>query len=527
MEKIYYGGDILTMDENCKEAEAVWVKDKRICGLGSFSKLIADAPNAKLVDLKGCCLMPSFIDSHSHITAFAATLNLISLSECNSREEVVSKLKREKQGMKPEEWIIGFGYDHNRFPDLMHPDKSDLDQVSVKQPVLITHASGHMGAVNEKGLALLNITPQTPDPKGGKIGRLEDKTTPNGYLEENAFLSVQAVLPSKSRRDLLLQLQTAQDIYLSYGITTAQDGKSTEAEISLLAQAQKEGNLKIDIVSFVDIRHGRNLISEYGQYCKGYRSHYRIGGYKMFLDGSPQGRTAWLSEPYEKASDGYRGYPALSDQEVEACIDLAESENRQILAHCNGDAAAAQYISAYGRRRGKKDLRPVIIHAQLLRKDQLSLVKEYQMIPSFFVAHIFYWGDTHIRNLGRKRALEISPLASCVKQNIPFTIHQDTPVIRPDMFMSIWCAVNRISRDGVSFSPEERISPYEAIKAVTVNAAYQYHEEKEKGSIQVGKLADLIIVSENPLTCKADKLKEIEVLETIKEGRTLFLKNHL
>ncbi len=203
-------------------------------------------------------------------------------------------------------------------------------------------------------------------------------------------------------------------------------------------------------------------------------------------------------------------------------LECAYEEKLQILAHCNGDKAAEQYIKAIkDTNKNIQEIKPVLIHGQLLGVDQLKEVKEYGIIPSFFIAHIYHWGDVHIKNFGIERANKISPAGSTVKNNIKFTFHQDAPVIEPNMFETIWCAVNRKTKEGIILGKEEKISVIDAIKAVTINSAYQYSEEDIKGSIKEGKLADLIIIDKNPLKIDIDDIRNIKVLETIKEGVTI------
>ena len=217
---------------------------------------------------------------------------------------------------------------------------------------------------------------------------------------------------------------------------------------------------------------------------------------KHFLDGSPQGRTAWMRTPYLGEEKDYYAYGTQRDEQLQANLELALKDNMQILVHCNGDAACEQYINQYEKIKKKyeieNDIRPVIIHAQLLDRDQLNRVKNLNMIPSFFVAHVYYWGDIHIQNYGFERASRISLAKDALDKGIIFTFHQDSPVIKPNMLETIWCAVNRTTKDGILLGKDERISPMEALKAVTKNAAYQYFEENIKGTLKEGKLADLV-----------------------------------
>src|SRR5699024_473951 len=246
-----------------------------------------------------------------------------------------------------------------------------------------------------------------------------------------------------------------------------------------------------------------------------------------FLDGSPQGKTAWMTEPYE-GEETYRGYPWYQDEQVQEYVAKAINDNVQLLTHCNGDSASDQLLRNYeaaldeSNNPNKHALRPVMIHCQTARNDQLDKMAELAMIPSIFNAHTYYWGDVHLKNLGDKRGRRISPARSAFDRNLVVNFHQDAPVVAPNMIQTIWSAVNRITRKGVEIGPEERVSAYEALKAVTINAAYAYFEEASKGSLEAGKLADFVILDKNPLKVEKNKIKDIQVLETIKEDTSVW-----
>lgn len=528
MEKIYYNGNILTLEDDI-DAEAILIKDGLISKVGKYDDVLTNrSENCKLINLEGKTLMPSFIDAHSHISAFASTLGLVPLTNAESFDDLVSKLKafKDKQNLKPGEWIIGFGYDQNNFKEKSIPTKKLLDCVTTENPILITHVSGHMGVLSSSALEAVNITSDSKDPEGGKIGRVSNTDEPNGYLEETAFMHITRMIPKASLDSILNQIVQAQDIYLSYGITTAQEGIINDNEMNLLKLAVSDNKLKIDVIGYVDIKNSKNLVEENKDFVKDYINHFKIGGFKLFLDGSPQGKTAWLTKPYETSGDGYRGYPIYQDSEAQELIKASLDANMQLLTHCNGDAAADQLVNSFSNilknSNYKIDLRPVMIHAQTIRYDQIDKMKSIGIIPSYFVAHTYYWGDVHLLNLGKERAERISPVKTTIDKDVIYTFHQDTPVIMPNMLETIWCAVNRITKSGVTIGEEEKITPYEALKAVTINAAYQYFEEDKKGSIKEGKNADLIILDKNPLTIEPMEIRNIKILETIKNGKTLW-----
>ncbi|MBC8531341.1 amidohydrolase [Gehongia tenuis] len=519
---LFYHGDILTMEAREDRPEAVVVEDGRIARVGTLEEALNFAPKAERVDLEGQTLMPAFIDAHSHITSFATTLGIVSLAGAESLDEVRDRIRTyaKERKVAAGKWIVGFGYDHNDLAEGRHPTRWDLDDASPDCPVLIAHASGHMGVVNSLGLQELGIDKDTPDPEGGVIGRREGE--PTGYLEERAFTQRSAGVMRPTMEETLALLDEAQRVYLSYGITTAQDGLVREAEWRVLEAAARTERLILDVVGYVDLEEA-DILRGNPQY-QNYVHRLRLGGYKMFLDGSPQGRTAWMSEPYANGEDGYRGYPIHGDDEVRTMIETALREERQLLVHCNGDAAAQQYIDAMERALQKcpKAIRPVMIHAQTVRPDQLKIMAELPIIASFFVAHTYFWGDVHRVNLGEARANRISPVKTALQDGVVYTFHQDTPVVPPDMMKTVWCAVNRLTKGGTVLGEGERISVYDALMAVTRNAAYQYFEENEKGSIKAGKLADLVVLGKNPLTAEPMELADIPVVATYKEGRKVY-----
>ena len=357
--------------------------------------------------------------------------------------------------------------------------------------------------------------------KDGKIEIIDNQLT--GLLEENAYIEYIKKVPMPSLEELVEACKKAQDKYLKYGITTLQEGMFVKELIPIYKKILEKTILAVDLVAYIDIKSKESIKKEFPNHIKRYYKNMKIQGYKIFLDGSPQLKTAWMRTPYKinnniKEDKKNLGISTMKDEEVIDAIKISKEEDMQILAHCNGDMATNQFIKCIKDQNGAGQIRPVMIHAQLLGIDQLEEIKKYNIIPSFFIAHIYYWGDTHIKNFGLERASKISPAKSCLEKEIKFTFHQDSPVIEPNMFETIWCAVNRKTKNGLTLGEEEQIEILDAIKAVTINAAYQYFKKKKKGSIKEGKIADLIIIDKNPLKINKDEIKGIKILETIKNG---------
>ena len=523
METLYENGTIITMEEDHREVEAIVINDDKIVALGSKEEMEAQYPNATRVDLKKKTMMPAFLDAHSHFTGVANSLRLCDLSAVTSFPQLVSCMKEfaKKHGLSSTDWIIGTNYDHNFMEEKKHPDASVLNQISMCNPVYITHASSHMGVANDQALQCAGIDLYSEDPKGGKYGRYDDGRL-NGYMEESAFLAFQSHVSKPSIQQFLDLYKEAQQIYASYGITTVQEGFTPSSLFQLLMAASKQDTFYLDVIAYLDAKeHQASAFPQYQQY----QQHLRIGGYKTFLDGSPQGRTAWMQEPYED-SDSYCGYPSLTDEELDQCIEQCIDEKQQLLVHCNGDAAAKQYLDAFERVMGhhpnESTYKPVMIHAQFVKEEELKRMKALDMLPSFFVAHTWYWGDIHIQNFGLQRANRMSSVQTAKQLGLPYTFHNDSPVILPNVMKTIWCAVNRETKNHVSVGKDQAVSVWDALRAVTIHTAYQYSEDARKGSFKVGKQADFIILDENPLTIDKQLLDRIQVLKTYKDGQCIF-----
>lgn len=508
--------------------------------------------DTKVINMEGKTILPSFIDSHSHFSAVANSFLEVDLNECTSFEEIKNKILKykAKNNIADDEWIIANGYDNNILKEQRHPDINFLDTLNINNPVVLKHKSGHMGVFNKKALEMLNIKENTPSPEGGKIEIKDGKLT--GYLEETAFVNYQKQVPMPSMDKLLKAYEKAQDEYLSYGITTLQEGYMSKELLNIYKELIKQNKLKLDVVGYPDYDSIKEYAHTFPNSYKKCNNHFKIQGIKMILDGSPQGRTAWMKEPYESEKqntienkEDYKGYPAMKYDDIVRNIEYAKENDLQILAHCNGDAAAEEYIKAlleceengpsyqkqeniqmqeYEQQEKKlnnsnvqkiKDLRPVIIHAQLISKEDLLKAKEIGAIPSFFVAHVYYWGDVHLKNFGIKRASRISPVKESVDNNMIFTLHQDSPIIKPNMLETIWCAVKRQTKSGKILGKDERISVYDALKGVTINAAYSYFEEEKKGSIEEGKKAQFVVLDKNILEVPVDEIPSIKIIETI------------
>jgi len=522
---LYFGGSIITCDKNDPAVEAVLIENGKILEVGNKEDLQRFYPMAKLFDLQGKCLLPGFIDGHSHLSGVGAAFRKCDLTGAESFDEILDRITkfRLEKNLVHGEVIISRGYDNNLLREKTHPDRFVLDRLNVDNPILCYHISGHMLACNSAALLRAKVTRDFVSPDGGFCGRDENGDL-SGYFEEKAKVAVQPLISAFSPEEFKEDILAAMDYYAAFGYTTVQDGSSTTTEKYLVYKELAEQDLlKLDVELYLSYGTAKELSEKGFQKSIG---RLRIGGIKFFLDGSPQAKTAWLSKPYE-GERSYAGYPTMSDDEVYEILSFAIDHDLQPIAHCNGDAASEQFLSQWEKAilaKGKgKELRPIMIHAQTVRKDQLVRMKKCGMMASFFIGHCHYWGDTHLKNLG-DRAYSISPAGTALSLNVPFSFHQDSPVTAPNMLHSIHCAVNRKTKNGVALSENEKIDVSDALFAATSGGAYGYFDEHRKGVIRKGALADFVILNENPEKVPAETIQDIQVLETVKEGITVYKK---
>lgn len=540
---VYFGGPILTMEGDTPTyTEAISVKNGKILAMGRKADVLKDqGKNSKLVDLQGKVLLPGFIDAHGHAwtTGFQKlSANLLPPPDGGGKniDALIQALKEWQQNnsvaIDKVGWVVGFGYDDSQLSEQRHPTAEDLDKVSTELPVVIIHQSAHLAVMNHKALEMSGITAQTPNPPGGVIRRNSDGNTPDGVLEEMAFFSPIFKLLSTFDASVNEKIALAgADYYAEFGFTTAQEGRASRAQVETWQTLASQKKVKIDVAAYPDLQAEQAFLKTISTSAE-YANHFRIAGVKLSLDGSPQGRTAWMTQPYKVPPPGqpkdYKGYPAIPKAEDrEALVNEAFQNNWQVLAHCNGDAASDAFIDAVAKaegKYGKGDRRTVMIHAQAVREDQLDKMKKLAIIPSFFGMQTFYWGDWHRDvTLGKERAFRWDPAVSAIKRGMLFTEHHDAPVAKPSAMMIVFASVNRTSRSGAVIGPEQRISPYMALKSITASAAYQYFEENNKGTLKAGKLADFVILDKNPVDVAPATIRDIRVLQTIKEGDTVYL----
>jgi predicted amidohydrolase YtcJ len=538
---IYSGGTLLTMNDAAPAAEAIAIREGKILCVGTQEEVLRfKGKQTRVVDLGGKTMLPGFVDAHSHFSGVgmqAISANLLPSPDgpVNSIPDLQAALRehlRTSKVVQSHRVVIGFNYDDSQLAERRHPTRHDLDDVSADLPVFAMHQSGHLGVYNTAALRLLGVSGDSPDPPGGVIEREADGRTPSGVMQENAhFALMYRLVPNFSDQEYVALLQAGQEAYVRNGFTTVQDGKTDEKTLKALPKLAAGGAFKVDVVAYADlVAIGDSEILHSPLMSRQYADGFRLGGVKLTLDGSPQGKTAWFTKPYLRAPAGekptYSGYPALSDDKLADYYRLARKNGWQLLVHANGDAAIDQLLRVASSERDKfpeADQRTVLIHGQFLRADQVDPLSDLSIFPALYPMHTFYWGDWHRDSVaGPERAANISPTGWLRDRGVRFTIHSDAPVTFPNSARLLDSAVNRTTRSGKVLGADHRLEPALALKALTLWGAYQHFEEESKGSLEVGKLADLVILDKNPLSVPRGELKELKVLETIKEGRTVF-----
>ena len=534
---IYHGGDVVTIDDKNPTAEAVAIKGGKIVAVGKKDDVLKlKGDSTKLIDLGGKTLLPGFLDGHSH---FINCLQVAQQANCfappagpgGSIKDIIAALKQvqEKYQIKKGDFIVGYGYDGNELSDKREMTAADLDAAFPDHPVFVQHVSLHGAVCNSAALKKFNITKDTPTPKGGVINRKPGTMDPEGLIMESAWIPAFLSLPKPTDEDLLTRFKDGQMIYAAAGITTAQEGSTPAHDVALLQKAAKQGLLDLDVVAYPFIVEAKVVLKDNPPETFGkYSGRFKLGGIKVTADGSPQGRTAYFTKNYIGGGPGgekdWKGEPLFPKAELDEFVKMIYDNKLQLFIHCNGDAAIDMFLESHEKaaKDRKADLRTTVIHSQFVREDQLEKYAEYKIIPSYYTEHCFYFGETHIKLRGKKQAEFLSPMNTSLKMGIRCVNHTDFNVAPIDQMFVVWSAVNRTTRTGEVLGPDERVTPLQALKAITLDAAYMYREEKTKGSLEVGKLADLVILDKNPLMVKPDAIKDIKVMETIKEGKSIY-----
>jgi predicted amidohydrolase YtcJ len=536
--QIFINGNVLTMDAANTVVEALSARGELIEAVGSTEQIMALASDESVVvDLRGRTMLPGFIDAHGHfpgsgMSVVAADLNSPPIGDKNTMAEVLAALKEQAIRTAPGEWVSGFGYDDTLLAEQRHPTRAELDTVSTEHLVVAMHVSGHMVVVNSAALKHVGIDASTANPEGGVIGRLPGTQEPNGLLAETARLDIMKLMQDISAIDGYRLMRAAAREYSAMGVTTAQSGGVSPGLARGLSIFSKLGVIPQRLILFpFESDFGEALLD--GGYDPGDYEGDKLAmaAVKIVADGSIQGFTGYLSAPYHTSYQGdenYRGYPSVPRASLFAQVEALHKAGYQLAIHGNGDESIEDILDAFEAAQAVypvADPRLILIHAQMAREDQIARMEKLGVTPSFFTAHTWYWGDRH-RDIfmGPERAAVISPSMWATEHGVRFSSHLDTPVTPMEPLQAVWSMVHRQTYGGDVLGPEQRIGVMAALRAVTIDAAWQVFQEDNRGSLETGKYADLVVLSGNPLE-QPLAMRELAVERTVIGGVTVYQKH--
>lgn len=526
IERVLINAQVLTVNPAQPTAQAILIRNNRIAAIGDQQSVLKQASSAaQVIDLEGRTVTPGFIDAHSHfpVSGLSAVSVNVAPPPVGPGVSKVAVLQRIAQAVPQQvagddaDFILGFNYDNTAFDNPAHPTRTELDAVSNGYPVYLWHSSGHLGVANSAALKRLGIDEFSPAIKGGQRIK-DDNGQLTGLLLENSAPSLARLVQQLSWPDRWKIVSAARDDYLAAGVTSLQNGYASMAMHRLLHGLHKLGVVPQRVKTW--LAHNKLASSE--------QRHFPPNTtIKIIVDGSPQGLTAFLTEPFRVPAFGPNnaGFPIFTQSVLNAVVLRYHRLGYQLALHGNGDAAIDQIIHAVEAAQlaePREDPRHLLVHAQLVRPDQLQRMNAIGLSPTFFTAHTFFWGDWHRQTLGEARAAGLSPAASARKSGLRFSLHADTPVTPMNIFTMMWAASERQTRSGLVLGPVERIDRAAALRAVTLDAAWQAFREHEVGSLEVGKLADLVVLSENPIT--ALDIRQVVVEQTWIGGQRHYVK---
>ncbi|MFC7392864.1 amidohydrolase [Scopulibacillus cellulosilyticus] len=535
--------NILTLDSTNRKAGSLAVTDGRISGIWSESEPPRNAvevtPETEVINLKGETLIPGFIETHNHILGYSQFRKQVDCSSPLNQniDDIIKNINHKANQTPAGKWVLGQGYDDTLLADNRHPTREDLDKAAPDHPVLVRHASGHIAVANSKALELASLNEKVPDPQGGHYGKYDNGQLNGVIYEMSAMKPLSEVLPKPTKEDLINDLGEAAKDYMAQGITMNSDaaiglmGSGEDLDVHLEAAEKGINPMRAQLL----IMH--HLLREDGPFA-GYTAEQldeeirsrsngraRLDSAKMFQDGSIQGLTGALRKPYYCDENLYGDLYHNQEDFNKEVLDLHKRGFR-IATHGNGDRAIGSIIEAYTNALDdtpKTDHRHRIEHVQTATPEDLDVMQKYHIAGSFFINHVYYYGDRHKRIfLGPERAARISPLKDAVRRGLLFTLHSDCPVTPISPLHLIWAAVNRITREGEVLGAEQRIDALTALRTMTIDGARLNFDEEHSGSIEIGKRADFAVLESDPIDINPKDIKDIPIKATFIDGKIVY-----
>jgi hypothetical protein len=529
---IFFNGPIITSNRHNDILDAVAVKENRIVYAGNREGVKAfQDRDTEMVDLKGRSMIPGFIDSHLHFALYGMKQGPIidvTSDKVSSIEEIKSLIREAVKSKKPGEWISLSGYDHNKLTDQRHPTKEDFDQVAPDNPVRCTRACAHMGVYNSLALEEGEIRPEDFAP--GEV--IVENSELTGLLKEDAHMYMGRKVHF-SEEEVLLALKASDELMVSHGITSVHDAGSEGNIMKAMEKASRDGLINVRIYPMIfDLagkEQGKTLIEHFvaAGITSGFGNEkFSIGPAKIMLDGSSSGPSAATKEPYSHDPE-LKGILVWQQEEVDEFVDRIHGAGFQVTAHAQGDLAIEIMVNAIEKalkKNPRDDHRHRIEHCGLPNPELIERIRALGIVVTPNPGFIELNGTDYLKYYG-DRVKYMYPLKTYLEKGITAAIGSDAPVIKHNPMFGIYGAVTRKDgKTGETVGENQKISLLEAIKMYTYNGAYLSFEEKIKGSIEAGKLADLAVLSENILETETERIKEVKVDRTYIDGKTVFVR---
>ena len=531
MNIVIINGNVHTMDYRDTLAQAVAIQDGRIVAVGANGDVEEyRKPGFTVIDAAGKTVMPGFIEPHDHLAAQPAWKLAVNARTTPSDTigDVLQRIRARAAQTPHGEWILGQGYDQTFIADMRHITKDDLDAATTDHPVMVSHVSGHLAYVNSRAMELAGLHSEMPDPPGGRIYRYEGTADPNGVLGEiSAQQPVMRHIPPYSQDRLVEAFMEAQHDNLRVGVTSLHDAAVANFQGSngydLYNRVKDEGLLKLRVNMYIFYDSLKEM--DYSVKMGDGDEWLRVAGCKIVSDGSIQGLTGALRSPYWCDMDE-KAWLIYPQEELDEMVLDLHRRGYQVITHANGDAAIDAILNSYENALAKlpnPNQRFRIEHCQMCWPDHINRMRRLNVIPNYFASHVFYWGDRH-RDifLGPDRGPHISPVGAAIRAGLRPLLHNDTPVTPVNPLMCVQSAVSRMTNTGDVLMPELRAPVLESLRAVGSNAAYGAYEENLKGSLEVGKLGDVVILDQDPFKEAGHTLSQIQVAGTIVGGQLMY-----
>jgi len=527
---VLINGKIITVDQNDRISEAVAVKNGVIAAVGTTSEIEAIiGEGTEVIDLEGKTVTPGFIDTHSHPGVAATTylqINCIS-PPTRSIKEILEKVKEAAKKAQPGEWVRGINYNQLKLDEKRHITKEELDKAAPNNPVLITRLTGHMYILNTMGLRVSGITSGTPDPDGGKIER-DQNGEPTGLLHGLAGSIPLTIIPEYSVEDIKLGLKKVFNQYSEWGVTTVHDPGTTAVDMRAYKELLDEGlrQVRVQMMMRTHRESPRTTLEE--MIALGIESGYgndwlKVMSLKIMGDGTGSGGTAGVYEPQARGDS--LGLFMTSPEEIVKLMVRAQEHGIRVCVHSIGDRAidiTLDGIEEAQRLHPRPDMRHRIEHNSICTPKQLDRIKSLGASPASSIGYMWSIGDDYYENFGEERVKWCHPHKTMIEMGIIAGGNCDYPITDGNPLLQIYGAVSRKTRTGLVVGPDEAIDVMEALRVYTYNGAYLEKEEHMKGSIEEGKLADMVILDKDILSVNPEEIKDIKVLKTIAGGKVVY-----